>query len=302
MRIDLLLIVGFIVLVQEGFAQCCSPGNPVSGSEYVGILPKKTLRTITYYRHSYSDTYYEGSEVSDYQGTHSGYDFFGEVLSYGIIKKLTVEAELGYYVYKYQESDVLGKFRTYGFSNATLSLKYAIIKTKKDLELTLGAGAKVPVSKKVFGDEYGVPYPQDIQPSTGAFGFVAQLFFFKSFMEKKWRLVVLNRYEINGYNSDDYKFGNAFFSSVFIGRSFAKNWAATLQFRNEYRQEDWQRDIRYLVTGGDILFLSPQLSYTFKPRLTLSVTADFPVFRDYNGIQLGPKYAFGISVVKDFCL
>jgi hypothetical protein len=46
-------------------------GNPVSGSEYVGILPKDPS-TITYYRHSYSDTYYEGSEVSDYQGTHSG--------------------------------------------------------------------------------------------------------------------------------------------------------------------------------------------------------------------------------------
>jgi hypothetical protein len=289
-------------MAQAGIAQCCSPGNPVSGSEYVGILPKKTLRTITYYRHSFSDTYYEGSEVSDYQGTHSGYDFFGEVLSYGIIKKLTAEAELGYYVYKYQESDVLGKFRTYGFSNATLSLKYAIIKTKKDMELTIGAGAKVPVSRKVFTDEYGVPYPQDIQPSTGAFGFVAQLFFFKSFMEKKWRLVVLNRYEINGYNSADYRFGNAYFCSVFIGRSFAKKWAATLQLRNEYRQEDWQKDIRYLVTGGDILYISPQLSYTFKPRLTLSITADFPVFRDYNGIQLGPKYAFGISLVKDFCL
>jgi hypothetical protein len=299
---NLLIIIGLTLMAQAGIAQCCSPGNPVSGSEYVGILPKKTLRTITYYRHSFSDTYYEGSEVSDYQGTHSGYDFFGEVLSYGIIKKLTAEAELGYYVYKYQESDVLGKFRTYGFSNATLSLKYAIIKTKKDMELTIGAGAKMPVSRKVFTDEYGVPYPQDIQPSTGAFGFVAQLFFFKSFMEKKWRLVVLNRYEINGYNSADYRFGNALFSSVFIGRSFAKKWAATLQFRNEYRQEDWQKDIRYLVTGGDILYISPQLSYTFKPRLTLSITADFPVFRDYNGIQLGPKYAFGISLVKDFCL
>lgn len=288
-------------MAQAGIAQCCSPGNPVSGSAYVGTLPKKTLRTITYYRHSYSDTYYEGSEVSDYQGTHSGYDFFGEVLSYGIIKKLTVDAELGYYVYKYQESDALGKFTTYGFSNATVSLKYAVIKTKKDMELTLGAGAKVPVSRKTFSNAYG-PYPPDIQPSTGAYGFVAQLFFFKSFMEKKWRLVVLNRYEINGYNAEDYRFGNALFSSVFIGRSFAKNWAATLQLRNEFRTEDWQSDTRYLVTGGDILYLSPQISYTFKPRLTLSVTADFPVFRDYNGIQLGPKYAFGVSVVKDFCL
>lgn len=297
----MLLFIVFIVMWQTAAAQCCSPGNPVSGSEYVGILPVKTLRTITYYRHSFSDTYFEGSEVSDYQGTKSGYDFIGEVLSYGIMKKLTAEAELGYYITKYQDSDVLDEFRTHGFSNATVSVKYALLKTKNDLELTLGAGSKLPVSRKVFRDEYGVPYPQEIQPSSGAYGFVGQLFFFKGFIEKKWRLVVLGRYELNGYNSEDYRFGDAVFTSVFIGRSFAKNWAATLQLRNEYRWEDWQGDTRYLVTGGDILYVSPQLSYTFKPRLTVSIMGDIPVFRHYNGVQLGPKYAFGISAVKDFC-
>jgi hypothetical protein len=298
----ILAIIIESIIPAELFGQCCSPGNPVSGSEYVGILPKKTLRTITYYRHSYSDTYYEGSEVSDYQGTHSGYDFIGEVLSFGIIKKLTVEAELGYYLDKYQESDVLGRFTTHGFSNSVLTLKYAVVKTKNNMELTLGAGAKFPMGSKVFKDEYGVSYPQEIQPSTGAFGFVGQLFFYKGFREQKWRLVVLNRYERNGYNQDDYRFGDAIFSSVFVGWTFAKNWSATAQFRNEYRWEDWQGETRYLVTGGEILYFSPQLSYTFKPNLTLSVMGDIPVYRHYNGIQMGPKYAFGISLVKDFCL
>jgi hypothetical protein len=302
LRNAFLLSMAILALSENSDGQCCSPGNPVSGSEYVGILPKKTLRTITYYRHSYSDTYYEGSKVSDYQGTESGYDFIGEVLSYGIFKKLTVEAELGYYFTKYQDSDVLDEFRTHGFTNAVLSAKYALLKTSDDMELTLGAGAKVPVSRKVFRDQYEVAYPQEIQPSTGAYGFVGQLFFFKGFDEKKWRLVVHGRYELNGYNSEDYRFGDAIFASLFIGRSFAKHWSATLQFRNEYRWEDWQGDTRYLVTGGDILYISPQLSYTFKPRLTVSVMGDIPVFRHYNGVQLGPKYAFGISVVKDFCL
>jgi len=297
----ILLIIAIPGIPQLIFAQCCAPGNPVSGSEYIGTLPKKTLRTITFYRHSFSDTYYEGSEISDYQGTESGYDFIGEVISYGIIKKLSVEAELGYYIDKYQDSEVLDRFTTHGFTNAVLSGKYAVLKTRNDMELTLGAGAKVPVSRKVFKDEYGVPYPQEIQPSTGAFGFVGQVFFYKGFKEKKWRLVLHGRYEINGYNEDDYRFGDALFTSVFVGWGFARNWAATVQLRNEYRWEDWQGDTRYLVTGGDILFVSPQLSYTFKPKLTLSITGDIPVYRHYNGVQLGPKYAIGISVVKDFC-
>lgn len=283
-------------------AQCCAPGNPVSGSEYIGTLPKKTLRTITYYRHSYSDTYYEGSEVSEIQGMESGYDYIGEVISYGLLKKLSIEAELGYYIDKFQDSEVLDRFTTHGFANAVVSAKYAVLKTKNDMELTVGAGAKVPVSRKIFRDQYGVPYPQELQPSTGAFGFAGQIFFFKGFDEKKWRLVVHGRYELNGYNSEDYRFGDAIFTSLFFGRSFAKHWAATLQLRNEFRFEDWQGDTRYLVTGGDIIFVSPQISYTFKPKLTLSLTGDIPVFRHYNGVQLSPKWAVGISLVKDFCL
>lgn len=302
MKQSWLLLLIFFLSWQWAFSQCCAPGNPVSGSEYIGTLPKKTLRTISFYRHSFSDTYYEGSEVSEYQGTHSGYDFIGEVISYGLIKKLTVEAEIGYYIDKYQDSEVLDRFTTHGFTNGILSAKYAVLKTKKDMELTLGAGAKFPITRKIFKDEYGVPYPQEIQPSTGAFGFVGQMFFFKGFNAKKWRLVMHARYELNGYNSEDYRFGDALFTSVFLGWGFAKNWAATIQLRNEYRWEDWQGDTRYLVTGGEILYASPQISYTFKPRLTLSLMGDIPVYRKYNGVQLGPRYAFGISVVKDFCL
>ena len=302
LRKILVTVVIIASSIQLVLAQCCAPGNPVSGSEYIGTLPKKTLRTITFYRHSYSDTYYEGSEVSEYQGTESGYDFIGDAISYGLIKRLSLEAELGYYIDKFQDSEVLDRFTTHGFTNGVLSAKYAILKTKKDMELTLGAGAKFPLSRKIFRDEYGVPYPQEIQPSTGAFGFVGQVFFFKGFDEKKWRLVLHGRYELNGYNSEDYRFGDAIFTSLFIGRSFAKHWAATVQLRNEYRFEDWQGDTRYLVTGGDILFVSPQVSYTFKPKLTLSLTGDIPAYRHYNGIQLGPKWAVGISLVKDFCL
>jgi len=296
--------VFFLLLISGSqflHAQCCAPGNPVSGSEYVGALPRNTLRTILFYKHSYSDTYYEGSERSDYQGTIAGYDFIGGAFSYGILKRLTAEAELGFYIDKYQDSDVLDRFTTYGLTNAVISAKYALLKSDKKAELTIGAGVKIPVSQKVFADEYGIPYPQEIQPSSGAYGFVGQVFFFKGFREDKWRLVIHGRYERNGYNKAEYRFGDAILASVFIGRNFTKKWSATLQLRNEYRMEDWQGQTRYLVTGGDILFISPQISHTFKHRITVSVMGDVPVFRHYNGVQLGPKYAFGVSLVKDFC-
>lgn len=295
-----ILLTGLLTSQLEAVAQCCAPGNPVSGNEYNGILPKRTLRTVTFYRHSKSDTYFENSEKSDLQGTTAGYDYIGEVISYGLVKRLSAEAEVGYYLDKHQDSEVLGRFTTYGFNNAVLSLKYAVIKTKNDLEVTLGSGIKIPLSTKVFYDEYGLPYGQDIHPSTRAYGVTGQLYVYKGFM-KKWRAVVHARYDHNGYNSENYKFGDAFITSIFISRSFKHNWGATLQLRNEFRSEDFQGEVHYLSTGGNIKYFSPQISKTFKHRITAAATADLPFFRRYNGIQLSPKYAFGLSLVKDFC-
>ncbi|MGE5382282.1 MAG: hypothetical protein ACM3PX_02505 [Omnitrophica WOR_2 bacterium] len=302
MKRTILLLSILLASCQLITAQCCSPGNPVSGSEHTGTLPGKTLRTITFYRHSFSDTYYEVSDKSSYQGSRAGYDFIGEVISYGFMNRLAVDAELGYYFNKFQDSDVLGKFTTHGFSNAVLSVKYAVLKTKKGLEVTVGSGIKMPIFHKTFTDEYGVPYTQDIQPSTGAFGYVGQVYALKSLPLSKMRLVFNGRYEHNGYNNDDYRFGDALITSLFIGRTITMNWSAVIQLRNEYRWEDFQSKTRYLATGGDIIFVSPQISHTFKNKMTVSASTDLPVYRKYNGIQLGPKYAFGISLVKDFRL
>lgn len=234
------------------------------------------------------------------QGTQAGYDYIGEVVSYGVAKRFTAEAEIGYYFDKYQDSEVLGRFTTYGFNNAVLSLKYALIKTKNDLEVTIGSGIKIPLSTKTFYDEYGLPYGQDIHPSTGAYGYTGQIYVYKGFL-KKWRTVLHGRYDYNGYNKEDYRFGDALITSLFISRGFKKNWSATMQVRNEFRHEDYQSDIVYLSTGGDIIYLAPQISKTLKHRITVAAMADFPVYRDYHGTQLGPKYSFGVSLVKDFC-
>ncbi|HLN53228.1 MAG TPA: hypothetical protein VK212_05925 [Lentimicrobium sp.] len=281
-------------------AQCCAPGNPVSGSEHTGIVAPNTIRLITFLRHSFSDTYYDISEPAQLQNSKAGYDYIGEVLSYGFAKRFSAEAELGYYVDKYQDTEIIGKLVTHGFNNAVISVKYAAI-NYKGFEVTVGTGVKIPLSHKQFIDKIGLPYPQEIHPSTRAFGFAGQLYISKAF-SPKWKSVLTGRYETNGYNKEGYRFGDAFISSLFISRTFSRDWVATLQFRNEYRKQDLQDNIKYLFTGGNIAFISPQLSYTFKSRLTTAISADLPVLRNYNGIQLGPKYAVGISIVKDICL
>lgn len=298
-RVCIVLLIALSVYGADSYAQCCAPGSPVSGSEHTGIVAPKNLRLITYYRHSFSDTYYDKSEPAELQDSEAGYDYLGMVVSYGIAKKLSAEAELGYYFDKYQHSEVLGKLVTHGFNSTVLSVKYALL-NHKGFELTLGSGVKIPLSEKQFTDSFGIPYPQEIHPSSRAFGYVGQIYLSKAF-SPKWKTVLTGRYETNGQNKDKYRFGDSFITSLFISRTFSRNWVATLQFRDEYRAKDFQSDIEYSFTGGTVAFLSPQLSHTFKNRLTAAVSADLPVLREYNGVQLGPKYAVGVSFVKDLC-
>lgn len=50
------------------------------------------------------------------------------------------------------------------------------------------------------------------------------------------------------------------------------------------------------------LSLNGSNSEVYRPKLTVSLIGDIPAFRHYNGVQLGPKWAMGVSVMKDFCL
>lgn len=284
-------------------SQCCSPGNPVSGSGNVGIVDKHHLRSITFYRYSFSDTYYFKSEKADsnFQNTKANYAYIGQIISYGLLKRLTLEAELGYFMEKVKVESFFGKNRTYGFSNAILSAKYVVLKTRTDWELTLAAGAKLPFNRRQFSNEFG-PLPPDLQPSSGAYGFIGQVFIAKTLASAGMKFIFLNRFEVNGRNQQEYQFGNTVFSSLFISKRFKKHWIGMLQFRNERRDRDNEMGINIENTGGHLLFASPQLSYTFPPNWSISLLADFPLYRKYNDMQLGPRYAFGISLTKELNL
>ena len=86
-------------------AQCCSPGNPVAGASQVGILAPYTLRTVTYFRTSYSDTYYKKDHKTGREGSYARYNYIGEIISFGLPKRFTTELELGYFLEKTQDSD-----------------------------------------------------------------------------------------------------------------------------------------------------------------------------------------------------
>lgn len=283
------------------WAQCCSAGNPLGGSANVGTLDAGTLRALAFLRHSYSDTYFEGSHKAEFQGTTAGYSYLGSVLAYGITRRLTAETELGMFLDKRKTFGDNAPEQTRGLANGVFSLKYGLWKnTFREWELTAGAGARFPFSKKLAMSADGYPLNMDVQPSTGAFGFVGQLFLYKGFLAQGWRFFLLNRYEKNAENNINYRYGDALTTALFASRKINLKWTAILQVRHEWRQIDHWEGIKLNSTGGETVSLSPQLNYTIARKWNVSFLFDVPVYRKYNLAQLSPKYAFALNLVRDF--
>jgi hypothetical protein len=296
--------------MKQGNAQCCSPGNPVSGSGNVGIVDQHSLRNITFYRQNLSDTYYSEDKISDaeFQGTKAMYRYIGEILSYGLLKRLTLEVELGYFINKVKE-DKFQTIRDSGISTAVAGVKYCFLKSISHWEITGGLSAKIPFSQKSTSNIFG-PIPADIQASTGAFGIVGQVFVAKAIPDRGLKFIVLNRYEHNYRNLIKYHFGDVLFTSVFVSKGFPKHpffkhINIMAQIRNEYRTADKDLNLKESEignTGGDITFSGLQFTYTFKPDWAVSLGADAPVYRKYNDRQLSPKYALSLTITKTFRL
>jgi len=312
MRCFFIVVVLVNLLPGAAFSQCCSPGNPVGGATNIGVLDKKTLRLITFYRYSYSDTYYSKDAKTNFSSfvKNGNFNYAGLVLGYGLLNKLTVETELGYFINRSQTYDIVPAFtnKGFGFNNAVLSLKYNLIsKKEKPFEWTIGAGGKIPFTKE-FQVVNNSELPRDVQPSTHAFGIVAQSFLYKGFPEKGLRLFFVNRYEYNFTDTRNYQYGNVLFSSFFIAKKLGEsNFTALLQTRHEWRDYDY-RDVgiasgkgtKINSSGGNIIFVSPQINYTIAQKWNLSLLADLPVYRYYNGTQLGNKFAFALYLSRDF--
>jgi hypothetical protein len=298
-------LISLFFISNSAYSQCCSTGSPVGASVYVGVLQPKDLRVIAYYRHNYSDTYYEGSEKIS-EGNilkSSNYNFGGMAFGYGITKRLTAEVAFGYFFNKTQDFNYIDyQEKGYGLSNGAVTFKYgAFVKPAKQIELTLGLGFLYPFTTTPLSVD-GVQLSRDVQPSTNAFSLTGLLFFNKGFEAASMRLFSINRYDYNFSDPSDYQYGAILMNSVFLSRKIIPYFFGILQLRSEYRWQDKDNSAIRPNTGNFILVLSPQLTYSIVKKWNVSVLCDIPVYKNYNGKQLTPKYSVAVALTRDISL
>ncbi len=287
-------------------AQCCSTGSPVGASTYVGVLNKNAIRAISFYRHSFSDIYYKGTNPSDDavdMSDNAFYDFAGLSVEYGLSHRFTLQADAGYFFNKVvnfhnpQLTDHNGR----GMSNGTVLLKYGIyIDPVKLIEISAGAGIKYPFTRQPATAPNGSLLHLDARPSTNAFGFTGTLLLSKEFAPLTLRTFLLSRFEYNGFNINDYQTGKLFSSSLFVSKKIAKRLFGIAQLRNELHGKDIQDGEVQNNTGYFLMVFTPQISYSIAGLWNLSFLYDVPVYKNYQGKQLTPQYSYAISLTRDF--
>ena len=303
-----LILVMLIFPSLRSHAQCFSSANPVGGTTNLLVLDKKTLRTISFYRHAYSNKYFEGHSRSEFdQVKQANYNYMGWIFAYGFSQKFTLETEGGLFFNKsyHYNLDPVYILTGSGLNNMVISGKFRLVTDyQKRFFLTGSAGIKLPPSLDPQ-EKDGVVLPVDLQPSTNAFGSVLQAFLVKENSLSGMRYFLLSRFEMNLPGRNDYLPGKALISSVFVSKHLPEHWlpgdwTMVLQLRNEIRSRNSMNGIPEASTGGFLFLVSPQINYSIKEKWNLSVMADIPFYQYFNGTQLAYAYAFTVNFARDF--
>jgi hypothetical protein len=215
--------------------------------------------------------------------------FMGAVISYGITDKLTAELEAGAFLNKTQDF-IDQKYSSEGMSHLILLGKYNVYADKdQELELTLGAGAKIPLNRTTDS------LPLHVQPSQRAYGIVSHIFLHKGWKRSELNLYFVNRGEFLFENDLSYQYGAALFTSVFATKAITNNISGILEIRNEYKRKDKNNGITNEDSGNSTIIVAPQLGFSFAG-IYAGVSFDIPVFKYFYGHQITNNYSIGVNV------
>ncbi|MFA6922629.1 MAG: hypothetical protein WC223_00100 [Bacteroidales bacterium] len=321
-KFKLKILSKFILLIffisTKAYTQCCSTGSPVCASAHFGVLEKNTLRLNASFRHSYLEKFYRGTSI-DKTPNHAPllntfYNLTNINVGYGLLKKLTTEIDVGYYINKTQNWKVMDlpefRKRGYGFSSTSISLKYLIFKSDSSkFEITIGSGGKIPFSSKPLYDENNTQLPKEIQPSTGAFGLIEQLLISKE-VTSKIKILSYNRFEWNSENPYKYKSGRFFLNALIVSYKLNELFSGAVEVRNEIKTSDYNYDEFYsyngtkqqINTGSQLVVISPKIIYTLSKKWKISTLIDIPIYKNYKGSQITNKFSIAFGLTRDLKL
>lgn len=296
-RICFITITLIIATHFSGFAQCCSAGNPFFYGEQANMRHKE-LQVIGGYKYSTSDTYYNGSEPISIDFIDKAYfNYLNLQLIYGITSRFSIQTDLGYFINKTEQYSKEGwtPSEVYGLGDAAITFKYLAYKNfNRKYSIIPSLGVKFPIG--VFDQEVdNVKLPITVQPSSGSYKYMVNIYFNKGFKNPKWNLGFFGSFEYAQLIDSEnfyYKYGNMYLFSLICSYFINDKINLGLEVRSDNRGKSQRENDQIVESSGyNIIYTIPHISYRFVEKWLLSVNAEFPVYRFYNGIQLGNKFS-----------
>ncbi|MEC3905845.1 hypothetical protein VOI54_02320 [Tamlana sp. 2201CG12-4] len=295
-----ILIVLLVTL--PSYAQtCCSGGIPLSNNLGLPQQEKGTLQIGLNYDYNNLNTLNNGTKKLDDNArlriTHS-------VLinaNYAITNNLSAET-LVTWVNQRRKIAQFGNEnldQTSGVGDAVFLLKYHFSKLIKNSDLSIGLGAKIPLGSSTETNDQGITLNADLQPGSNAWDIIYWTSFSTS-LNFRPSLTVSARgiYRSTGTNNSyfgnsTYKFGNEFqgFISFTDQFSFLKTLAnPSISFKYRNAQLDKIGGFDLDNTGGNWVFIIPNISIDISPSISFSTNAELPIYSNVDGTQLTPTY------------
>lgn len=287
---------------------CCSGGVPLSNNIGLPILEKGTWQLGMFYDYNNLNTLNDGTESLNDNArlriTHSVLVNVG----YSITDNLSVE---GLFTWVNQRRNITqfgnsNLDQTSGIGDAIVLGRYRVI-NKPDYEVSVGAGAKLPLGATDNRNANGIILNADLQPGSNALDVIfissfAKRFSFRPSMNFSTRVTYRSTGTNNEYlGSSEYKFGNEFQAFLTVSDQFLvlkQIVVPSISFKYRDVKRDMIDGNEITNTGGNWVFLIPDFSVNITPEILFSTRLEVPLYANVRGTQLTPTYRIntGISI------
>lgn len=304
----------FITIFLTGhhvFSQtCCSGGVPLSNNLGLPNEGKDSYILGLYYDYNNLSTLNAGSDRLDDDSRLRITNSILLNLGYAFTDRISLEALFSWVnqtrtITQFGTDDFI---ETSGLGDAVFLVKYAIPNVLgQGTVLNLGIGTKTPFGKSDVTTEEGFQLTADLQPGSGAWDVLGWLSVSKSLnFRPSASLSASFTYRLTGKNnsylndSAIYEFGdvvqaNAGYTDQFLLFNTIFNPGVVFKYRKSFSDKIDDSDIPN--TGGEWVFVRPQLAVQISPAIALSTRVELPIYSNVVGTQLTPTWRFtaGIS-------
>ncbi|MFS4455029.1 transporter [Maribacter sp. 2304DJ31-5] len=304
MRIFLVFLA--LISMQMTLSQtCCSGGVPLSNNLGLPNDGKGSVFLGLTYDYNNLNTLNAGKEELDDDSRLRITNAILLSLGYAFTERFSVESLLTWV----NQSRTISQFEnesfteTSGIGDALFLLKYAIPKVLgEDSSVSFGGGVKVPLGRSDLLTEQGIQLTADLQPGSGALDYIALFSISKNLPFRPssvisgsatFRFTGVNNDYLNG--SSTYEFGdevqvNIGYTDQFLLFNTIFSPSLVIKYRNA--QIDKIDDSNLPNTGGEWVFIRPELTVNITSDLSLFSRLEIPMYSYVDGTQLTPTLRF----------